>query len=417
VRTGLRFIVVVAVCVLLAAATAAGDARAQGKPVPPAAADIARAWVRDWSRAEETATCSVVARPLLRQMALASGTSACSGAVASAIRAGTGKWAGASIVTQNAQLVGDRLARVDFTLRHFLTSLNAAPVLPDRIWLQRPDARTGGPWRVASLGLLPFLASGTWQVTYDPSTLYPPGLQSRMDEPVRPGRLRPACSGRAVTVSDPDGDVRAEEPPPRAAGQLLPDHPRGNRFGTILASRPFVPRGPRRNQPSLDIRALTMVREDDGRVCLQVRFAAPPRPDSRLLVRWFEPLPGSQATGTAGAVELRFDGRGRRHFWFDRLRSEIADPDLSSRFRSRVPEIGRSGDVLSIRLSRDDMSNPERFRIALQSASTTRSDPGDVRRVNAADALGTQRLGYDWPSGRRVRIVDAAAASSVVNPG
>ena len=161
---------------------------AQAKPRPPSAADVARAWVRDWSRGEETRACSVVAKPLLKQMALASGTSACSGAIASALRAGAAQWHGASIVTQRAQLIDDRLARVTFTLRQNLR--DGSPVIPDRIYLTRPDARTGAPWRVASLGLTPFLASGAWQVTYDPSTLYAPGVRRRLKSPVNPGDLR-----------------------------------------------------------------------------------------------------------------------------------------------------------------------------------------------------------------------------------
>ncbi len=318
------------IAVLLA--TLLVPAVAQAKPRPPSAADVARAWVRDWSRGEETRACSVVAEPLLKQMALASGTSACSGAIASALRAGAAQWHGASIVTQRAQLIDDRLARVTFTLRQNLR--DGSPVIPDRIYLTRPDARTGAPWRVASLGLTPFLASGAWQVTYDPSTLYAPAVRRRLKSPVNPGRLSPACSGQAVTVADAGGDVRAEVPAPRAAGQLLPEHPRGNQFGTILAQRPFVFTGGRRKQPSLDMRALTMSREADGHVCLQVRFAKAPRPDSRLLVRWFEPVPGSNEVGTSGAVELRFDGRGGLHFWFDRSRSDVTDPDLALRFRA-----------------------------------------------------------------------------------
>lgn len=364
---------------------------------PASAAEIGRAWIRDWTRGQETAACSIVAQPLLQQMALASGTSACSGAIASALRAGGSQWEGASIVTQRVELIDDTLARVTFTLRQRLAG--GSRVIPDRIYLTRPDGRAGRPWRVASLGLTPFLASGAWQVTYDPSTLYAPGIRARLRRPVHLPPLRPACSGRAVTVADPGGDVRAEVPPPRAAGQLLPDHPRGNQFGTILATRPFVFAGPRRNQPSLDLRALTMSREADGRVCLQVRFAKAPRPDSRLLVRWFEPVPGSPTEGTAGAVELRFDGRGGLHYWFDRARSDVTDPDLVRRYAPRVPDVGRRGNVVSIRLSAQDLRNPERFRIALQSASTTASDPAGVPVVAAGDAMGGENSGFEWPNG------------------
>jgi hypothetical protein len=414
-RPGL--VIVVALAMLLAPAGAPATPRAssaaeveQADARPPSAADVARAWVRDWGRGEETAVCSVVDAPLLKQMALASGTSACSGAVASALRAGSSRWDGASIVTSRAELIDDRLARVTFTIRHSLR--DSAPVLPDRIFLTRPDARTGSPWRIASLGLLPFIASGTSEVTYDPSTLDPPGSRERLRDPVRPGRLSPGCSGRAVTVEDAGGDVRGADPPPRAPGQLLPHHPRGDRFGTILADRPFVFTGPRRHVRSLDLRALTMVREADGQVCLQVRFAQAPRPDSRLLVRWFEPLPGSETVGTSGAVELRFDGRGALHFWFDRNRSTISDPDLAPRFRARTPEVGRRGSVLSIRLSKQDIRDPERFRIALQSASTTTSDPGDVPRVSAGDTMGGQTSGYEWPGGRRAPLYDIGSGPS-----
>jgi hypothetical protein len=154
------------------------------------------------------------------------------------------------------------------------------------------------------------------------------------------------------------------------------------------------------------MRALTMSRESDGHVCLQVRFAKAPRPDSRLLVRWFNPLPGSNDVGSSGAVELRFDGRGGLHFWFDRSRSDVADPDLAPRFRLRVPKVGRSANVISIRLSAQDMSNPERFRIALQSASTTASDPAFIPVVAAGDAMGTESSGFEWPSGQPAPLFD-----------
>ena len=49
------------IAVLLA--TLLVPAVAQAKPRPPSAADVARAWVRDWSRGEETRACSVVAEP------------------------------------------------------------------------------------------------------------------------------------------------------------------------------------------------------------------------------------------------------------------------------------------------------------------------------------------------------------------
>jgi hypothetical protein len=401
VRTGSRRIALLVA--LVGAAALAQPAAA--KPVPASAAEVARSWVRDWSRGEETAVCTEVARPLLKHMALASGTSACSGAVASALRAGAARWRGVSIVTQRTELVSDTLARATFTLRHALAG--TAPVRPDRIWLTRPDARTGAPWRVASLGLLPFIASGTSEITYDPATLDPPGARSRQDDPVRPGRLSPACGGQGVTVTDAGGDVRSESPPSRMAGQLLPTHPRGDRFGTIVAQRPFAFTGGRRDLPSVDLRALTMSREADGHVCLQVRFAKAPRPDSRLLVRWFEPVPGSATEGAAGAVEVRFDGRGGMHFWFDRSRTAIADPDLVPRLKSRVPDVGRSGNVLSIRLSTQDLSNPERFRIALQSASTSRSDPGDVRHLSAGDTMGGDSSGFEWPNGHPGTLFDA----------
>jgi hypothetical protein len=398
-RSRNRSIVLAAALALLGLPAQAG---AQDRPVPPSAADVARAWVRDWSRGDEAAVCSRVAQPLLLQLALASGTSACSGAVASALNGRTPDvWRGASILRMRVRLLDDTLAVATFRLRHELlvNGQRSAPVMPDRIYLSRPDARVGRPWRVASLGVTPFVASGASQIALDPSTLDPPGVRSGLDEPVAPGRLRPACTGRGVSVSDAIGDVRREEPPPRAAGQLLPHHPRGDEFGTILARRPWAFAGRRTSEPALDLTTLTMHREDDGHVCLQVRFARAPRPDSRLLVRWFEPVPGSETEGASGSVELRFDGRGGLHFWFDRLASTVADPDLATRFASRRPEVGRSGAVVSIRLSSEDMRRPERFRIALRTASSTASDPAGVPVVAAGDTLGGDTTGAEWPGG------------------
>jgi len=232
------------------------------------------------------------------------------------------------------------------------------------------------------------------------------GLRSRVDDPVAPGRLSPACSGRGVTVTDPADDVRRERPVPRGAGQLIPRHPRGEAIGTILPRRPWDLTGGRRNAPPLDIIALTMHRETGGNVCLQVRFARAPRPASRLLVRWFEPVPGSDTQGASGSVELRWDGRGGLHFWFDRLATTVADPDLATRFQRRRPKVGRSGAVVSIRLSRNDMSSPERFRIALRSADSRPADPAGLGGVFAGDTLGGETSGAEWPGGTTGPLFD-----------
>ena len=93
------------------------------------------------------------------------------------------------------------------------------------------------------------------------------------------------------------------------------------------------------------------------------------------------------------------DGRGGLHFWFDRLANTVADPDLAVRFASRRPEVGRSGAVVSIRLSSEDMRRPERFRIALRTASSTASDPAGVPVVAAGDTLGGESAGAEWPGG------------------
>jgi hypothetical protein len=63
--------------------------------------------------------------------------------------------------------------------------------------------------------------------------------------------------------------------------------------------------------------------------------------------------------------------------------------------------------VVSIRLSAQDMDNPERFRIALQSASTTASDPGLVPVVAAGDAMGAENAGFEWPNGQPGVLYDA----------
>jgi hypothetical protein len=392
----------------LATLLIAAPAQAQ-RSTPPSAADVARAWVRDWSRGEESAVCTRVTRELLQRLALASGTSACSGAVASAMNERLPDvWRGASILRQRTRLIDDTLAVATFSLRHELVvnGQRTAPVIPDRIYLTRPDARTGRPWRVASLGTLPFVASGASDIAFDPVTLDPPGLRSRVDDPVAPGRLSPACSGRGVTVTDPADDVRRERPVPRGAGQLIPRHPRGEAIGTILPRRPWDLTGGRRNAPPLDIIAMTMHREAGGNVCLQVRFAKAPRPASRLLVRWFEPVPGSDTQGASGSVELRWDGRGGTHFWFDRLATTVADPDLATRFQRRRPTVGRSGAVVSIRLSRNDMSSPERFRIALRSADSRPADPAGLGGVFAGDTLGGEASGAEWPGGTTGPLFD-----------
>ena len=397
-----------AVAAIAALLIAPVQAHAQGER-PPSAADVARAWVRDWSRGEESAVCTRVTRELLRSLALASGTSACSGAVASALNERLPDvWRGASILRQRTRLIDDTLAVATFSLRHELVvdGRRSAPVVRDRIYLTRPDARTGRPWRVASLGTLPFVASGASEIAFDPVTLDPPGLRSRVRDPVAPGRLSPACSGRGVTVTDPADDVRRETPVPRGAGQLIPRHPRGEAIGTILPRRPWDLTGGRRNAPALDIIALTMHREDRGHVCLRVRFAQAPRPDSRLLVRWFEPVPGSDTQGASGSVELRWDGRGGLHFWFDRSATTIADPDLASRFANRRPTVGRSGSVVSIRLSRNDLNDPERFRIALRTADSRPADPAGLGGVFAGDTLGGETSGAEWPGGTTGPLFD-----------
>ena len=115
--------------------------------------------------------------------------------------------------------------------------------------------------------------------------------------------------------------------------------------------------------------------------------------------RWFEPVPGSDTEGASGSVELRWDGRGGLHFWFDRVATAIADPDLASRYATRRPSVGRSGAVVSIRLSRNDMSDPERFRIALRTASSQPADPAGLGGVFAGDTLGGETSGAEWPGG------------------
>ena len=52
------------------------------------------------------------------------------------------------------------------------------------------------------------------------------------------------------------------------------------------------------------------------------------------------------------------------------------------------------------------MFNPERFRIALQSASTTASDPARIPVVNAGDAMGAENTGFEWPSGQAAPLFD-----------
>ena len=195
-------------------------------------------------------------------------------------------------------------------------------------------------------------------------------------------------------------------PAPRAAGQLLPEHPRGNRFGTILAQRPFVFTGGRRKQPSLDIRALTMSREADGHVCLQVRFAKAPRPDSRLLVRWFNPCPAATTWGARARSSCASTGAAgcTSGSTAAAATSPIRISPCASASASR--RSGAAANVISIRLSAQDMSNPERFRIALQSASTTASDPARIPVVAAGDAMGAESAGFEWPSGQPAPLFD-----------
>jgi hypothetical protein len=392
------------------ASLAAPPARADDGP--RSAAETARDWVRDWTLHNPSRVCSQVEHRLQVQLALASGPGTCAGAVASALaaRPDDAKWEGASVLRERVRLVSDRLAEVTFTLRHELRSAgrSTSSLRRDRIYLVRPDARTGQPWRVASLGVLPFIVSGSANVALDPVVLDPPAVLGRVGLPAPVPPLTPTCTGQVQGARDVDqaGDVRRAVPQPRAAGQLLPAHPRGPEFGTITAETPFAFTGATTNAPWLDLRSLRMFRETDGRVCLQVRFAARPRPDMRLLVRWFEPVPGSNTEGVAGSVEVRIDGRGGLHYWFDQAKTTVADPDFSPRYEGRVPEVGVSGDFMSIRLSAEDLNNPERFRIALRSASSLVSDPAGPSTLAAGDTIGATTSGVEWPSGLEAPLFD-----------
>ena len=125
-------------------------------------------------------------------------------------------------------------------------------------------------------------------------------------------------------------------------------------------------------------------------------------------MRWFEPVPGSNEVGTSGAVELRFDGRGGLHFWFDRSRSDVTDPDLALRFRGRVPKVGRSGNVISIRLSTQDMSNPRAASASrCRARRRRRRTPARIPVVAAGDAMGTENAGFEWPGGQPAPLFDA----------
>jgi hypothetical protein len=106
-------------------------------------------------------------------------------------------------------------------------------------------------------------------------------------------------------------------------------------------------------------------------------------------------------------VELRFDGRGGLHFWFDSQRTSVADPDLAGRYRVREPEVGRSGSVLSVRLSAADSDGADRVRVAVRSASSAHSDPfAPTASPSAGDAIGGARSGLAWPTGGEAPLVD-----------
>ena len=92
------------------------------------------------------------------------------------------------------RLLNDTLAVATFRLRHELlvNGQRSAPVMPDRIYLSRPDARSAAPWRVASLGVTPFVASG--RVADRPRSIHPRPARPcarELDEPVAPGPAAP----------------------------------------------------------------------------------------------------------------------------------------------------------------------------------------------------------------------------------
>ena len=234
---------------------------------------------------------------------------------------------------------------------------------------------------------------------------------------MNPGRLSPACERSGASPSPtPGGDVRAEVPAPRAAGQLLPASPRGNQFGTILAQRPFVFTGGRRNSRRWTARADDVARGRRARRACRCASRRPRGRTAALLVRWFEPAARQQRRwGHARArSSCASTGAAGLHARFDRSRSDVTDPDLAPRFQSAASR--RSGAArTSSRSASARRTCPTRSAsaIALQSASTTASDPAlSPRRQRGATPMGTENSGFEWPSGQPAPLFDPGTGPS-----
>ena len=355
--------------------------------------------------------CSRVARPLLKRLALASGTSACSGAVASAMNERLPDvWRGVSIVRQRTRLVTDTLAVATFALRHELVvnGQRSAPVIPDRIYLTRPDAsdrpavarrqpRDAAVRRLRRVGhrLRPGDARPAGPALADRRARGPGSPEQRLQRPRRhrhrPSRRRaprepaPARGGPAHPAASARRGDR-HDPPAPAVGAHRPPAQRP-------AARPHrahdAPRGRRERLPARALRP----------------GAAAEQPPARPLVR------ARAGQRHAGRVRLRRAalGRPRAGCTSGSTASRRRSPTPISRAASatRRPAVGRSGAVVSIRLSRNDMSNPERFRDRAAHGVEPAGRPG---RARAASSPGTRsaarRTGAEWPGGTAGPLFD-----------
>jgi hypothetical protein len=166
-----------------------------------------------------------------------------------------------------SQRIDDDSAQVTvkarFDYKHFPKPVHV--VFSDRLHL----AKRGGSWQVAKPGAVWFLTASAYQI---PETVLDPPLTD--EEAHSPAPQRPAaveCTGTAAgALTDPAGDAPA----------------------------------------SLDVRHAGATIESDNRICLRIKFGAPPLPGTALKLRTEKHTSNSNRFRVAeGSVRVGHDGR------------------------------------------------------------------------------------------------------------
>lgn len=217
-------------------------------------------------------------------------------------------------------------------------------------------------WRVAQLSGLYSDAYADGSFPRD-GTVYPPAVAADLRRPVRLPRPHFSCRGIGRTYADPPGDVQDDD-------------------------------YRRRQQPSVDLLGVRIVRTAPQTVCVALRLAARPRRDRSYALYHRES--GDVITSTD--AELEIDGRGGLHSLVGGI-GALSYPQL----RGQLPRWGWTGHELQVQLTRSRLGFRLDRLFSLQASSEV-TEPGEPLLTHPA--VGSDRAPDDaclpFPSGRVV---------------